>query len=399
MNHSTSNNSREFDVVLFGATSFVGKLTVDYLVRHHPRLKLAVAGRSESKLHQVVGSLSTAAPVPIIVADAADLPALNALAGRTRVVISTVGPYTHYGDKVVEACVMHGTHYVDLCGEALFIRRTIDKWHEKAQETGAKIVHSCGFDSVPSDIGMFHLYQVSQASFSTVTMAVEYLSGGLSGGTIDSMRAVSDDAKQMEKGGAILHSPYSLSPDHKLEPDLGEQKDLDVFFDPLIRQWTGPFFMAMFNTRIVRRSNTLSGYAYGKQLRYREAMTTGAGVMGRIKAQLLFAVTALGFAVVMNKRLARFLPKPGDGPKKLDEGGFRITHYGLSESGAWHSSTVTAQGDPGYRVTSMMLGEAAVTLATEPTGLPKTPGGILTPATALGAPYLEALNRHGMLFT
>ena len=230
-------------------------------------------------------------------------------------------------------------------------------------------------------------------------MAVEYLSGGLSGGTIDSMRAVSDDAKRMEKGGAILHSPYSLSPDHKLEPDLGEQKDLDVFFDPLIRQWTGPFFMAMFNTRIVRRSNTLSGYAYGKQLRYREAMTTGTGVMGRIKARLLFAVTALGFAVVMNKRLARFLPKPGDGPKKLDEGGFRITHYGLSESGAWHSSTVTAQGDPGYRVTSMMLGEAAVILATEPTGLPETPGGILTPATALGAPYLEALNRHGMLFT
>ena len=399
MNHSTSNNAREFDVVLFGATSFVGKLTVDYLVRHHPQLKLAVAGRSESKLHQVVGSLSTAAPVPIIVADAADLPALNALAERTRVLISTVGPYTHYGDKVVEACVMHGTHYVDLCGEALFIRRTIDKWHEKAQETGAKIVHSCGFDSVPSDMGMFHLHQVSQASFSTVTMAVEYLSGGLSGGTIDSMRAVSDDAKRMEKGGAILHSPYSLSPDHKLEPDLGEQKDLDVFFDPLIRQWTGPFFMAMFNTRIVRRSNTLSGYAYGKQLRYREAMTTGTGVMGRIKARLLFAVTALGFAVVMNKRLARFLPKPGDGPKKLDEGGFRITHYGLSESGSWHSSTVTAQGDPGYRVTSMMLGEAAVILATEPTGLPKTPGGILTPATALGAPYLEALNRHGMLFT
>ena len=152
MNHSTSNNAREFDVVLFGATSFVGKLTVDYLVRHHPQLKLAVAGRSESKLHQVVGSLSTAAPVPIIVADAADLPALNALAERTRVVISTVGPYTHYGDKVVEACVMHGTHYVALCGEALFIRRTIDQWHEKAQETGAKIVHSFVFYSVTSDM-------------------------------------------------------------------------------------------------------------------------------------------------------------------------------------------------------------------------------------------------------
>src|SRR5699024_12738066 len=125
------------------------------------------------------------------------------------------------------------------------------------------------------------------------SMAVEYLSGGLSGGTIDSMRAVSDDAKRMEKGGAILHSPYSLSPDHKLEPDLGEQKDLDVFFDPLIRQWTGPFFMAMFNTRIVRRTNTLSSYAYGKQLRYRDVMTTGAGVIGRITAHLPFAVHAL----------------------------------------------------------------------------------------------------------
>jgi len=260
-------------------------------------------------------------------------------------------------------------------------------------------VHSCGFDSVPSDMGMFHLHDTAGTDFDQVTMAVEYLSGGLSGGTIDSMRAVSADAKQMDKGGAILHSPYTLSPDHKQEPDVGEQKDMDVYFDDLVRQWTGPFFMAMFNTRIVRRSNTLSDYAYGDELRYREVMTTGTGLTGRIKARALFAITALGFAVVMNKRLARFLLQPGDGPKKLDEGGFRITHYGLSTTGALYTSSVTAHGDPGYRVTSMMLAEAAVVLATSPKGIPDVSGGILTPATALGAPYRDALHARGMKFS
>ena len=392
-----ADNVREFDIIVFGATSFVGKLTTQYLVDNHPDLTIAVAGRNESKLRELTSSTGIA--LPILVADAADIDEMNGLAARTTVLITTVGPYTYYGDKVVEACVEHGTHYVDLCGEALFIRRNIDSWHEKAQETGAKIVHSCGFDSVPSDMGMFHLHDTARTTFTEVTMAVEHLSGGLSGGTIDSMRAVSADAKKMEKGGAILHSPYTLSPDHKSEPDLGEQKDMEVSFDPLARRWTGPFFMAMFNTRIVRRSNTLSEYAYGDKLRYREAITTGTGLSGRIKASALFAVTALGFAAVMNKHMARFLPKPGEGPKNLDEGGFSITHYGLSESGALHTSTVTAQGDPGYRVTSMMLGEAAVVLATKPAGLPDTSGGILTPATALGAPYRDALHAHGMKFS
>ena len=342
-------NAREFDIIVFGATSFVGKLTAQYLVDTHPELAIAVAGRNESKLQELAHT--SGIKLPILVADASRIDELRELTARAKVLISTVGPYTYFGDKVVEACANNGTHYVDLCGEALFIRRNIDKRHESAQVTGAKIVHSCGFDSVPSDMGMFHLHQVSQTAFSKVTMAVEFLSGGLSGGTIDSMRAVSADAKKMEKGGAILHSPYTLSPNHKLEPDLGEQKDLEVSFDSLTQQWTGPFFMAMFNTRIVRRSNTLSGYAYGDKLRYREAMTTGKGLLGRIKAHALFSVTALGFAVVMNKRLARFLPKPGEGPKKLDDGGFRITHHGLSTTGAVHSTTVTAHGDPGYRVT------------------------------------------------
>ena len=398
-------SQREFDIIVFGATSFVGKLTAQYLAKTHPELAIAVAGRNKAKLSalssELHAELTTEQGVefPVVLADAADLDTMRSLAARTKVLISTVGPYTHYGDKVVEACVKEGTHYVDLCGEALFIRRTIDAWHDLAQENGTKIVHSCGFDSVPSDMGMFHLHDKAQTTFTDVTMAVEHLSGGLSGGTIDSMRAVSADAKRMEKGGAILHSPYTLSPDHKQEPDLGEQKDMDVYVDKCIGQWTGPFFMAMFNTRIVRRSNTLTGYDYGDQLRYREVMPTGAGLCGRAKAAALFATTALGFAAVMNKHLARFLPKPGDGPKKLDEGGFKITHYGLSETGTLHTATVTAQGDPGYRVTSMMLSEAAVVLATNPEGLPEVAGGVLTPATALGAPYRDALHAHGMKFS
>ena len=389
-------HDREFDIVLFGATSFVGATTARYLVDCHPELKIAVAGRNADKLAALDLGVET------IVADAQDAAAIDALVQRTAVLISTVGPYTRYGDEVVRACAQYGTHYVDLCGEALFIRRTIDQWHATAQETGAKIVPSCGFDSVPSDMGMFHLFSsAGYPEFAEVTMAVDHLQGGLSGGTIDSMRAVSKDAKEMPKGGAILHSPHSLSPDHEQEPDLGPEPDLVVDFDELLQQWAGPFFMAMFNTRVVRRSNSLLGHAYGP-MRYREVIPTGTGLAGKFKANLLKAVTAAGFAIIMvdklRRPLSRFIPEPGEGPKDIDAGGFVISHTGLTTDGALHTSRVAADGDPGYKTTAMMLAEAAVTLATQPDDLPETTG-VLTPATGLGRPYLRALQAHGMRFS
>lgn len=389
---------RDFDIILFGASSFVGKTTARYIKANHPELKVALAARSAGR----VDGLKLGYP-PVIVADAMDAKAMDALAKRAKVIITTVGPYTRYGDNLVAACAQNGTGYVDLCGEALFIRRSIDNWHEVAQETGARIVHSCGFDSVPSDMGMFYLHQHANRPLTEVTMSVERLSGGLSGGTIDSMREVSADAKRMPKGGAILHSPpHSLSPDHKQEPDLGPpEPDRFVEYDELVGQWVGPFFMAMFNTRVVRRSNSLMNHAYGERLRYREAMTTGQGLLGQAKAQLLHAATVAGFALIMipslrKPPLSRFIPpEPGDGPPKdIEKGGFTIAHYGKDEDGHVYVTEVSAEGDPGYKTTAMMLTEAAVTLVNHP-----GEGGVLTPATALGAPpYIEALDSHGMRF-
>ncbi|MEJ5997482.1 saccharopine dehydrogenase family protein [Corynebacterium sp. H130] len=386
--------NREFDIIVFGATSFVGKLVSEYLANNHSDLRIALAGRNWGKLQEL------RLPFQLSKADASVKSDMDELAGRTKVIISTVGPYTRYGDFVVDACAENGTHYVDLCGEALFIRRTIDRWHGK---TSAKIVHSCGFDSVPSDMGMFNLSQkVGGRPLLEVVMAVDKLVGGISGGTVDSMREVSRDAKRMPKGGAILHSPYSLSPDHKAEPDLGPQPDMVAEYVPLLKQWAGPFFMAMFNTRVVRRSNALSGYVYGPKLRYREVMPTGEGLGGKARAKALLSATAAAFSAIMVDKLrgplSAIVPEPGEGPKDLDKGGFVITHHGQLEDGTYASSRVSADGDPGYQVTAMMLSEAAVVLATEPEGLPEATG-VLTPATGLGLPYLDALQQHGMRFS
>lgn len=383
---------REYDIILFGASSFVGKTTARYLHDNHPELQVALAGRNEDKLKKLDLGLD------IIVANAMDGEEMDEMAKQARVIISTVGPYARYGDKVVEACAVNGTHYVDLCGEALFARRSIDKWHGLAQETGARIVHACGFDSVPSDMGMFYLHEKAGVPLEKVTMAVEHLDGGFSGGTIDSVRELREDAQRMPNGQELLRHPHTLSPDIASEPDLGEEPDLVVDNDELVGQWVGPFFMASFNTRIVRRSNSLLDHAYGSRLRYREASVAG----GRLKAHLGRILTMAAFAAIMTpilrKPLSLFIPEPGDGPKDIDKGGFTIAHYGLGEDGSKHVTRVSADGDPGYKVTAMMLAEAAVTLATSPEGLPER-AGVLTPATALGKPYLEALQSKGMRFS
>lgn len=385
---------RDYDIILFGATSFVGQLTAHYLAQKHSNLSIAIAGRNWGKLQGL------RLPFTPLIADAANKSQLIELAQSAKVIISTVGPYTRHGDFLVDACAENGTHYVDLSGEALFIRRVIDRWHGK---TDAKIVHSCGFDSVPSDMGMLNLWLKSgRSQFREVVMAVDKLQGGISGGTVDSMREVSKDAKRMPKGGAILHSPYTLSPDHKLEPDLGQQPDMVASYIPMIKQWAGPFFMAMFNTRVVRRSNSLSNYQYGKQLRYQEIIPTGEGLKGKLKAKALLSAVKAGFAAIMvdslREPLSKIVPEPGEGPRNVDAGGFVITHHGVTTEGNYISGRVSAGGDPGYKVTAMMLAEAAVMLASESAGLPAV-AGVLTPATALGEPYLNALQAGGMSFS
>ncbi len=277
-------DTREFDLVLFGATGFVGKLTAQYLLTAAPEsARIALAGRSLDKLTKVRDELGPpAAGWGLVVADSSDQSALDALAAQTKVVVTTVGPYLRYGLPLVAACAKAGTHYADLTGEPLFIRDAIDRYHEQAAQTGAKIVNSCGYDSIPSDLSVYQLYRRSVADNTgelEETTLVAWLKGGVSGGTIDSGRAMMEAIAADPKKGAVLSHPYSLSPDKSMDPDVGRQTDQALSrasaIDPSLDGWVSTFVMASHNTKIVRRTNGLLGWVYGKNFRYREVMSAG----------------------------------------------------------------------------------------------------------------------------
>lgn len=387
------------DITVHGATGFIGRLTAAYLAEHHPDAAVALSGRSPARLAALRDELGV--DWPVIAADAKDEGQLRAMVERTRVVISCVGPYTRLGEPLVGLCAAAGTHYVDLAGEALFVRDSVDAHHDVAERTGARIVHSCGFDSVPSDMGMFALHAAAGTPFEEVTMLVTDLKGGLSGGTVDSMRAVSAEARSSRAKGRILHHPYTLSPVPEEEPRIeGLEKDFEIR-DLGERGWSGPFFMAMYNTRVVRRSNSLLGHAWGERLIYKEGWATGPGWAGRLKAYALGVATAALFKAIRNKRLrpllSRWIPEPGEGPDEeaRRNGRFTVVHRGKTVDGRVFECTVSAQGDPGYEVTAMMLAQAALTLVRDVEALPER-AGVLTPATGLGGPYLARLRAGGM---
>lgn len=391
-------SQREHDIVVYGATGFVGRLTADYLARHAPEgTRIALAGRSKAKLETTRRSLpGSAAGWPLIEADAADVDALRDLAESTRVVITTVGPYAKYGLPLATACAEAGTDYVDLTGEVLFARESIDANHDIAQRTGARIVHSCGFDSIPSDLGVHVLHAAVAADgageLTDTTLVVSSLKGGASGGTIDSMRTQIDEVKKDGKARRLAARPYSLSPDRSLEPDLGRQSDVAMVkgkdIAPGVEGWKAPFFMASYNTRVVRRSNSLRDWAYGKQFRYREVMSVGSSfaspvIAGAVSAGLGAAVVVMTFAP--KKLLDRILPAPGEGPspEAQESGRFTMDIYTTTTTGEHYRSRVKAKGDPGYKATSVMLGESALALVHNRDELPDA-AGVLTPATALG---------------
>jgi short subunit dehydrogenase-like uncharacterized protein len=399
----------DHDIVVYGASGFVGELVAKYLAEHAPAgTRLALAGRSEAKLAQVKQRLGV--DWPILVADAADATALQKIAAATRVVITTVGPYAKYGKTLVHACAAAGTDYVDLTGEVLFARQSIDDNHELARTTGARIVHSCGFDSIPSDIGVHVLDRQVKADdageLTDTTLVVTSMRGGISGGTIDSMRHQLDVVKNDHKLRRVAASPYSLSPDRAAEPDLGRQDDTATLsgpeIHPRLRGTLAPFFMASYNTRVVRRSNALRGWAYGRSFRYREAMSVGASPLSPLFAQ----VTRLGLGVLMiglslpptRYVLDRVLPKPGEGPdeKSRESGHFTIDVFGTTTTGARYTARVRAKGDPGYAATAVMLGESALALVHDRDALPPSEGGVLTPATALGDALVARLRAAGM---
>ncbi|WP_405134469.1 saccharopine dehydrogenase family protein [Nocardia sp. NBC_01388] len=403
---------REFDLALFGATGFVGKLTAEYLAEAAPAgARIALAGRSLEKLTRVRAELGPgAADWPLVQADSTDQASLNALAARTRVVVSTVGPYLRYGLPLVEACAENGTHYADLTGEPLFIRECIDRFGERAAETGAKIVNSAGYDSIPSDLSVYQLYkrtvEDNTGELTDVTL-VAWLKGGVSGGTVDSGRAMMEAIAADPKKGAIMSHPYSLSPDKAMEPDVGRQSDQALErasnIDPSLDGWVATFIMGAHNTKIVRRSNGLLGWPYGKNFRYREVMSAGksataplvaAGMAGGIVATM--AAGAVLSRVAAGRRLLdRLVPKPGTGPseKARKSGWFTMRTFARTTSGAKYVCTFAGKGDPGYAATAVMLGESGLTLAFDQLS---ELAGILTPAAAMGDALTDRLRKAGM---
>ncbi|MEV0341928.1 saccharopine dehydrogenase NADP-binding domain-containing protein [Nocardia sp. NPDC050713] len=407
-------DNREFDIALFGATGFVGKLTAEYLLDAAPSdARIALAGRSLDKLTKVRAELGPkAAAWDLVVADSTDQSALDALAARTKVVVTTVGPYLRYGLPLVAACAKAGTHYADLTGEPLFIREAIDTYHDEAARTGAKIVNSCGYDSIPSDLSVYQLYRSTVADNTgelTDTTLIASLKGGVSGGTIDSGRAMMEAIAADSRKASVLSHPYSLSPDKSMDPDVGRQSDQALqrasSIDPSLDGWVATFVMAAHNTKIVRRSNGLLGWVYGKNFRYREVMNAGksaaaplvaAGMAGGIVATM--ATGALLSRVSAGRKLLdRVLPKPGTGPSEeaRRSGWFTMKTYARTTSGAKYVATFAGQGDPGYQATAVMLGEAGLCLAFDTDKQPEL-AGILTPAAAMGDALTDRLRAAGM---
>lgn len=401
-------SNREFHIIVWGATGFTGSLVAEYLLSTYGAggpLRWAIAGRSEKKLELLRQALGPkAVSLPEVVADSFDEQKLADMAAKTHVVISTVGPYAKYGSKLVAACVEQGTHYCDLAGEAQWIRLMIDEHHDAAVDSGARIVHCCGFDSVPMDMGVWFLQQEAMRRYdnycSTIAMLVKATRGGPSGGTMASVLNIVKEARADRNVARVLINPYALNPpDERKGPDKPDQRN--VRFDETADAWTAPFVMAGINTKVVRRSQALLGYPYGRYFRYREAVMTGKGAISLLKASTMTAglgafMTAASFGFTRGLLERYVVPKPGEGPNKeqRENGFFDLRQFGTLPDGTVIRSRITGDRDPGYGSTSKMLAESAVCLAQDELS---SGGGVLTPAAAMGDAYLTRLQEKAGL--
>ncbi len=393
--------NRPFDVIIWGATGFTGQLVVEFLRDQYGvegDLHWAIAGRNEAKLESIRQKLALP-DLPIIIADSHDKSSLVHLVKQTRVVCSTVGPYALYGTLLVEACVENGTDYCDLTGEVQWMRKVIDNYHSKAKSNQVKIVHCCGFDAIPSDLGVFFLQSIAKKRTGQycqhIKMRLKGASGGFSGGTFMSLLNVLIEVGKDPSIYDIVWQPYSLNPpEHRSGPD---QRDiLKATFDQDLGKWTSPFIMAMINTKIVRRSHALNGFPYGKDFQYDEATLHGSNLKSRIVANI-FAffvrlISRLRPIAFFQKLTRRFFPKPGEGPSKAvrDAGFFYLLFFGKLPNGQHLTAKVKGDKDPGYGSTSKMLAESAVCLALDKEKTPEL-YGVLTPSTAMGDSLLQRL--------
>jgi short subunit dehydrogenase-like uncharacterized protein len=406
--------TRDFDIVLYGATGFVGKLTAEYLARAGGDARIALAGRSTERLAAVRETLGESARSwPIVAADAESPSTLNAMAAQAQVVVTTVGPYTRYGLPLVAACAAAGTDYADLTGEAIFVRNSIDLYHKQAADTGARIVHACGFDSIPSDLSVYALYRGARddgaGELGNTDFVLRGFSGGLSGGTVASGVEMLQTASSDPDARRQLADPYTLTPDRGAEPELGHQPDLpwrpgrDIAPE-LAGLWTAGFMMAPYNTRIVRRSNALLDWAYGRQFRYTESMSVGSSFVAPTASALVTAVGNLMFGLgsryfrlLPRGLVERVLPKPGTGPSAAarERGYYQVETYTTTTTGARYVAWIAQQGDPGYKATSVLLGESGLALALDRDKL-SVLRGVLTPAAAMGDALLARLRAAGV---
>jgi short subunit dehydrogenase-like uncharacterized protein len=404
---------REFDIIVLGATGFTGALVAGYLARRHPRrtdLRWAVAGRSMAKLDLLAQTLATtiagfdADALARLPCDSTDPGSVAALARRARVIVSTVGPYALYGSALVQACAENGTDYCDLSGELQWIHRMIGEWGPRASASGARLVHCCGFDSVPSDMGVWYLQQQLQArhgdTAASVQGVVTRIRGSFSGGTYASMlNFIAETARDPALRRLALDADALIESSSRVPRRLDEK----VAFNDALKQWTAPFIMAVINTRIVHRSNALQGFAWGSDFNYEESMATGSGAGGWLRARGMQLGTGLFLASALSAPgralLTRLLPAPGEGPDEAARarGCYELKFFGTPRNGAQHEAlvaTVAADADPGYDSTARMLSECALCLAFDE--LP-TQGGSWTPSSAMGAALLERLQRHAGL--
>ena len=398
----------QFDLVVYGATSFVGAITAEYLLSRYGvagELRWAIAARSKTKLADLKDQLGEGAEgLPTIIANSDDEASLTAMCAQTRLVISTVGPYALYGEKLVKVCATSGTHYCDLTGEVQWIAAMLEKYGEAARESGALIVNCCGFDSIPSDLGTHFLQNFAEkttgGTCETVEFGVEAAKGEFSGGTVASLLNVLKEAGADPSLRKKLADPYLLCPDDY--NNSARQRTEARYYSDALKSWCAPFVMAGINTRIVQRTNALQGNRYGENFRYSEYTMTGDGLRGRL-GSIAMTLGMGGFMGVLalppTRWLAeKFLPKPGEGPsKEVQEAGFfKIRLAGTTSSGEVVSVRVTGDRDPGYGSTAKMLAEAGLCIL-EAAETGKNAGGFWTPASLMGDTLIERLEANAGL--
>ena len=390
--------SRKYKIVIFGATGFTGELCARFMSERYSDIPIAIAGRSAEKLEKIKKTNNLS--FPAIVADAFDVDALDKMCKDAEVVLSTAGPYHKYGSNLLEACINNGCHYVDITGESFWIKDMIDKHHEAAEKKGLRIINACGFDSAPSDLGSF--YAVNQVDGEVKSIqCFQAWKGEASGGTMETMFS-SMDAK-LAKGGL---GKFSLNPDSSVSENQKRNTNdkIKIYKIPHLGGWTGPFVMALPNTRVVRRSAALSrtaGKYYGDDFVYSEGAYYSKK-SAAIKVSLM--TMALGLVIVspLRKLIRGFFRKPGEGPsqKSMDSGFFK-SRFLVKTQDSVHAFSMSSNGDPGYKMTSRMACESALCLAVEnPADLPggEGLGGLLTPSIGLGNVLIKRLKNIGVIF-